>query len=41
MPSPTPPIIWRSKKFIRLMAKSTTSAYPEPDIRVSYRCSLG
>src|SRR5512132_4213886 len=36
MPSPTPPMIWRSKKFIRLIAKSTTSAYPEPDILVSY-----
>ena len=26
MPSPTPPRSWRSKKFIRLIAKSTTSA---------------
>ena len=32
MPSPTPPRSWRSKKFIRLIANSTTRAYPEPDI---------
>src|SRR5471032_1982979 len=35
MPSPTPPSSWRSKKFIRLIAKSTASAYPEPDMNVS------
>ena len=32
MPSPTPPSNWRSKKFIRLIAKSTASAYPELDM---------
>src|SRR5262245_13405217 len=32
MPSPTAPRIWRSKKFIRLMAKSTISAPFAPRI---------